>query len=200
MNTEKLKRALKELAETASELADVCERENMGFVQFWRSVAAEACTVVATESFDTAELDHLVRDVVSTFSYQPGGFMELYVVREDPSEQERENAAFERIRDGVRTAAGAVKRAAHEGGADPLRIRRALVDLETALLEIGKRDDATAVRQMLNASGVDPNEASRFGEALLRRCDPESSRRIQPLVRGLQEAIGSIAGSDSAPR
>lgn len=109
VDLEMLKRALKELAETASELGGICERENMGFVQFWRSVSAEAFAVAATEDIDTAELERLVRDVVSTFSYHPGGFMELYVVREDPRAQAHENLIFERARERVRNAAGLVK-------------------------------------------------------------------------------------------
>ena len=197
MNSTEVKRALNELARMASELADICEREDMELVQFWRSVSAEATAVATSANFDIAKLDRLVRDVVSTFSYQPGGFMELYVVREDPSEQEQGNLLFERIRDGVRSAAAAVKRAAHEGDADPLLIRRALVELEGALLEIGMHDDATTARQMLNAASVDAKAAWTFGEALLRHCDPQSSRRLQPLVRGLKQAIGPLVGSDA---
>jgi hypothetical protein len=193
MNIEKLKRALQELASATSDLAGVCEREDLpGFGPFWRSVSSDASAVLAIGSFDRAALDHLVRDVVSTFSYQPGGFMEQYIVRSDPGEQERENDVFERIRDRVRAAAGDVKEAVDEGEVDPLRIRRALVDLETAFLELGMHDDATTARELLNSPEMDHAAAAAFGDAILRHTDQGRVLRLQPLVRGLTEALRPV--------
>jgi hypothetical protein len=190
MNIEKLKRALHDLASSSSDLADVCEREDLpGFAPFWRSVSSEASAVLSSGRFEKAPLDHLIRDVVSAFSYQPGGFMEMYIVRSDPDEQERANAAFERIRDAVRAAAGDVKEATEEGEPNPLRIRRALVDLETALLELGMKDDATTARAMLNAPEVACSTATAFGDAVLTHSDQANLQRLQPLVEQLKEAL-----------
>lgn len=190
MNIEKLKRALHELAGATSDLAGVCEREDMpGFGPFWRSASSEVSAVLASGDFDRVALEHLVRDVVSTFSYQPGGFMEQYIVRSDPGEQERENAIFDGIRDRVRAAAADAKEAVEEGEMDPLRIRRALVDLETALLELGMHDDATSARALLNSPAMDHAAALAFGDAILNHTDQGRVRRLQPLVHGLREAL-----------
>lgn len=193
MNIEKLKRALHELASATSDLAGVCEREDMpGFGPFWRSVSSEASAVLASGDFDRVALEHLVRDVVSTFSYQPGGFMEQYIVRRDPGEQERENVIFDGIRDRVRGAAADVKEAVEEGEVDPLRIRRALVDLETTLLELGMHDDATTARELLNLPEMDHAAASAFGDAILSPTDQSRVLRLQPLVHVLKEALRPV--------
>jgi hypothetical protein len=171
----------------------VCEREDVpGFGPFWRSVSSEASAALASGRFDRTALDHLVRDVVSTFSYQPGGFMEQYIVRSDPCEQERENVVFDRIRDRVRAAAADVKQAVEEGEVDPLRIRRALVDLETALLELGMHEDATAARELLNSPEMDHAEASAFGDAILSHPDHVRMRHLQPLLGALKEALRPV--------
>jgi hypothetical protein len=192
MNIDKLKRALHELASATSDLADVCEREDVPGFAFWRSISSEASAVLASGDFDRVALEHLVRDVVSTFSYQPGGFMEQYIVRSDPGEQERENVIFERIRDRVRAAAADVKEAVEEGEVNPLGIRRALVDLETALLELGMHDDATTARVLLNSPELDHAAAAAFGDAILRHTDQGRVLRLQPLVRGLTEALRPV--------
>lgn len=189
MNVAKLKRALQDLASAASDLAGVCGREGFDVPSYWRSISSESSAILASGQFDRASLDRIVRDVASAFTYHPGGFMELYVIRKDLDEQARENIAFERIRAAVLAAAGAVKQAAAEGEVNPLRIRHALVDFETVLLRLKMNRDAATAREMLNAPELAHDAVEAFGDSVLRHGDQTNQRWLRPHVRALKESL-----------
>lgn len=189
MSSEKVKLSLLELARAASDLAEICAREDMDqFAPFFWA-ASESATRLAIDPLDRVEVNALVRDVISIFSYQPGGFMDQYVVRQDPAKQLEENLAFEKAQRRVLDAAADVKTNAVEGQVDLLRARRELVSIETLLLEVGLTGDAANVRKILNGSEIDPEAALELGNALLASAQPSLAISLRPRVLDLANAL-----------
>jgi|GEM_PF-6481586 len=189
MSSEQVKLFLLELARAASDLAAICAREDMDqFAPFFRA-ASESATRLAIDPLDRVEVNALVRDVSSIFSYQSGGFMDHYVVRQDPAKQLEENLAFEKAQRRVLDAAANVKTKADEGQVDLLRARRELVTIETLLLEAGLSDEAANVRKILNGSEIDPGAAIELANTLLASAQPSLAISLRPRVHDLANAL-----------
>jgi hypothetical protein len=156
------------------------------FAPFWRSVAASASSLAAAPARDAVLT--LVRDVLTAFRYVPGGFMDMYVIRQDPQELTRENDIFDALRSRVRETAQALDDAAREGELDPLKVRRALVELEGELLERGANDDAAKVRANLNEQELNLDAVSLLCSQL-RKQTKFSDPRITALVENLAATL-----------
>jgi hypothetical protein len=156
------------------------------FVPFWRSVAASSGSLAAVPDRD--EVLALVRDILGVLRYVPGGFMDMYVIRQDPQELTRENDIFDALRTRVRKNAQLLDDATREGEFEPLKVRRAMVELEGELLERGANDDAAKVRARLNDQELNLDAVSDLCTQL--RADASfADARSQALLETLSSAL-----------
>jgi hypothetical protein len=182
---------LKDLVEFAAGLSAICERERMEeYAPFWRSVAASAGSLQAAPTRD--DVLALVRDVLGVLRYVPGGFMDMYVIRQDARELARANDAFDDFRTRVRKTAQLLDDAANQGEINPLAIRRALVDLEGWFLEERNPDEATRARNLLDDPELKLESIAAFCADLEAMRFAALEHSPGPLIKALRDALAPM--------
>ena len=89
-------RLLQVLKSEVSELKTICETEKMErFVPSWVRVI-EVANVLLASDFDEVALEDLGQAVCSAFSYHPGEFMDMYIIRADVQASDLENEKFDK--------------------------------------------------------------------------------------------------------
>ena len=96
-----------QLGHAAAFLAAACEREAPEYGPVWRGFS-RAALMLSTEPSDGA-IKELLNAIAWFEGYRPNSFSEVYVVRVDLDEQERENAKFDELKNAVGRAMGALR-------------------------------------------------------------------------------------------
>jgi hypothetical protein len=190
MNPIRTNAALVELAQAAEELARTCDKEAPDYAPTWHDVAHNARALAGELS--RADLESFLQGIESLFSYHPGSFSEVYVMRSDPDEQAAENVKFDKQRERVMSAAAEVKAAAKEGELNTLAVRRHLTALETTMLNANLDADARTIRVLLNADELDCAAARELAASYRKRDWPEGTGvRVRLILDELQGELMS---------
>lgn len=96
-----------QLGQAAALLAAACEREAPEYGPVWRSFSRSALELSSQP--DEAAIKELLDAIAWVEGYRPNSFSEVYVVRLDLAEQERENAKFDELKAAVGRAMGALR-------------------------------------------------------------------------------------------
>lgn len=105
---EECNRLLQELISEVTNLKVICETEKMErFVPYWVRVIEVAQGLLASD-FDEVAFEDLGQAVCSAFSYHPGEFMDMYIIRADVQESDFENEKFDQLRTRVFETARAI--------------------------------------------------------------------------------------------
>lgn len=109
MPTLDLHRALHNLAEAASEIAEICDHDIDEFAGVWHGVSSNTQILEKTDSPDPEDVKELLASIRWLFAYHPGSFMEAYVARADLDEQSRENERLDALKKQVGHAAAELR-------------------------------------------------------------------------------------------
>jgi hypothetical protein len=105
---EESNRLLQVLIAKTSKLKLICETEKMERFVPHRVRVIEVANVLVESDFDEVALEDLGQAVCSAFSYHPGEFMDMYIIRADLQASDLENEKFEKIRTTVFETARAI--------------------------------------------------------------------------------------------
>ena len=105
----KLRDALRGLAQAASEVSEVCDRDIQDFSMTWSRIASNSRVLESSESVDPEDVRSLLGSIRGMFSYHPGSFMEAYIARAGLDEMARENERFDALKKRVSSAAAEVR-------------------------------------------------------------------------------------------
>lgn len=105
-----LRNAFQNLAQSALELAEVCDRDIKEFALSWHRIASNARVLESADSVDLDDARSLLDAIRMSFRHSPGEFMEAYIVRSDPDEDLRENDRLDALKKQVGRAAAEVQK------------------------------------------------------------------------------------------
>lgn len=105
-----LKRAFKNLAHAALELAELCDQDIQEFALSWHRIASNAHVLEESDVVDPDDVKSLLDSIRMSLRHYPGEFMEAYIVRSDPDDDRQENDRLESLKDRVGRAAAEVRK------------------------------------------------------------------------------------------
>jgi hypothetical protein len=174
MNEPRVIAALLELSEATRELAEICEREALGYGPMLRRLSSNARAL--TSELTREDVESVQTTAASLYASHPGSFSEVYIARTDPAEREAENARFERVKDRVASAIGDIARATVEGEINFGAVRRHLTSLETELIQANRPNEVARIRDLLDRDPKKPADVLALIDELEARVWPESLR------------------------
>lgn len=174
-----IRKALTSLREALAKLLAILVRESWQFTSAWES-AIEGVDRILTTDVPPDEIARWAMGVSQNFGVGMGSLSDVYLGDD-----------FDGVRERVQELLWSVAEAARETPGNPLRIRRYLTQLETALLNAGLAPDAAEVRGLLSGEELDLQSVERT----LAKFDPEASTATPAVSVALQALKGEIASA-----
>lgn len=174
-----IRKALTSLREALAKLLAILVRESWQFTSAWESAIADVDRMLAID-VPPDEIARWAMGVSQNFGVGMGSLSDVYLGDD-----------FDGVRERVQELLWSVGEAARQTPGNPLRMRRHLTHLETALLDAGLATDAAEVRGLLSSDEVDLQSVERT----LAKLDPKASAATPAVSVALQALNGEIASA-----